>query len=189
MNTSLYDAQQGATSGAQIDANTSAGTNKWHASAYGTRATNAFNAAPFFFNQGYLINPKAFPESLRNPQLHRSTIGGTVGGPLWKDKVFFFLGYQNLHTSDQTTGLSQIVVPSGLSDDRSSAGLLTALNSYLEASGKPDVTSVAVDPVAATLLNAKLPNGKFLIPSAQDTTLATSEANQPNVTLDRYFAV
>ena len=184
VNASLYDAQQGATSGAQIDANTATGTNKWHASVYGTRATNAFNASPFFFRQGFLLGQ--LPEGLANPQLHRSTMGGTVGGPAWKDKLFFFAAYQKLHTTDQTTGLSQLVVPFGLTDDRTNGGILTALNSYYYA-GNPTnptvATSVTVDPVAMTLLNTKLPNGAFLIPSVQNTDPNLAINNQPNVTL------
>ena len=181
VNASLYDAQQGATSGAQIDANTATGTNKFHGSAFGTRATNAFNAAPFFFNQDYLLGE--LPAALRNPQLHRSTIGGTAGGPLWKDKLFFFLGYQNLHDTDQTTGLSQLEVPYALTDDRSNTGLLAALNSYLTASGSATKSSVTVDPVAATILNAKLLNGQYLIPSVQNPDPSLVAANQSNVTL------
>ena len=40
VNASMYDAQQGATSGAQIDVNTSTGTNSWHGQLYGTYANN-----------------------------------------------------------------------------------------------------------------------------------------------------
>ena len=88
VNASMYDAEQGATSGAQVDASTLAGTNKWHGQVYGTFANNDLNAAPYFFKQGYLLGN--VPESLENPALHRWTAGGTVGGPLWKDKLFFF---------------------------------------------------------------------------------------------------
>ena len=66
MNTSEYDAQQGATSGAQIDANTLSGTNKYHGQVYGTFANNSLNAAPYFFKQQYLLSSEgvgAFPES------------------------------------------------------------------------------------------------------------------------------
>jgi hypothetical protein len=196
VNTSLYDAQQGATSGAQIDANTRTGSNKWHGSAYGTRATNAFNAAPYFFKLQNLETPLSFPSSLVNPELHRESVGGTAGGPVWKDKLFFFGAYQYLYTSDQSNGISQITVPYGLSDDRSPAGLLAALNSYGQASADSGcntvtpgcgtytpVTTLNVDAVANALLSAKLPNGKYLIPSAQDTSEATVLSNQSNVTL------
>ncbi len=183
VNTSMYDAQQGATSGAQIDANTRTGSNKWHGSAFGTRANNFLNAAPYFFKQANIQSPSAFPSYLVNPQFHRDTIGATYGGPLWKDKLYFFAGYQNLHTSDQSQGLSQLTVPYGLTDDRSAGGILAALNSYYTASGKPTVSSYAVDPIAAALLNAKLTNGKYLIPSVQDASPSLVANGQPNVTL------
>ena len=196
VNTSMYDAQQGATSGAQIDANTRTGTNKWHGSAFGTRATNAFNAAPFFFKLANLQSPASFPSSLVNPQFHRDTVGGTVGGPLWKDKLFFFAGYQNLHTSDQSNGLSQLDVPYGLTDDRSQAGLIAAYNTYGQASADSKcstptpgcgtytpVTSYTIDPIASSLLNAKLPNGAYMIPTVQSANESLVLAGEPNVTL------
>ncbi len=67
----------------------------------------------------------AFPAYLANPALHRWSTGGTLGGPLMKDKLFFFVGYQHLYSSDQSTGLSQMNVPIGLTTDRSVAGLTT----------------------------------------------------------------
>ncbi len=47
VNTSMYDAQQGSTSGAHIDMSTSSGTNTLHGSAYGHRGTDALNATPY----------------------------------------------------------------------------------------------------------------------------------------------
>ena len=145
----MYDAQQGATSGAQIDANTSIGTNTWHGQVYGTFANNALNAAPYFFNQQYQLSTQgvgAFPQSLVNPALHRWTTGGTLGGPMMKNKMFFFVGYQHLYNSDQSTGLSQFNVPVGLTDDRSAAGLAAAATAW-NPGGKPFSPS-NVQPIA-----------------------------------------
>jgi hypothetical protein len=180
VNTSMYDAQQGATAGAQIDANTATGTNSWHGQVYGTFANNSLNAAPFFFKQQYILSTQgigAFPESLANPALHRWTSGGTVGGPIIRNRLFFFAAYQHGYNSDQATGLSQLNVPSGLTDDRSSAGLESALTSWNN--GK--LTTVGISPIAAAIMNAKLPNGQYMIPSAQ--TSAPYAYGVPNVTL------
>ena len=49
-----------------------------------------------------------------------------------KNKLFFFIGYQHLYNSDQSTGLSQLNVPSGLTDDRSVAGLTGAAETWAE---------------------------------------------------------
>jgi hypothetical protein len=90
VNTSMYDAQQGATAGAQIDVNTKTGTNNWHGQVYGTFANNSLNASPFFFNQEYQLAQQgvgSFPESMINPALHRWTTGGALGGPVLKNKV------------------------------------------------------------------------------------------------------
>jgi hypothetical protein len=180
VNTSMYDAQQGATSGAQIDVNTATGTNAWHGQVFGTYANNSINSDPFFFKQEYLLATQgvgAFPASLANPYLNRWTTGATVGGPLLKDKVYFFLGYQHRDNQDRATGISQMTVPSGLTDDRSTAGLESAATIW---NGGKAYTS-GVSPIASSLLNAKLPDGSYLIPSAQST--APYQYGVPNVTL------
>ena len=87
VNASMYDAQQGSTSGAHIDLSTASGTNACHGTAYAHRGTNWINAAPFFFNQ----DPDV-PANDKSPELHRYMLGGTVGGPIIKDKLFGFLG-------------------------------------------------------------------------------------------------
>jgi hypothetical protein len=192
VNTSMYDAQQGATSGAQIDANTASGTNAFHGQMYGSFANASLNGSPFFFKQDYLlatVGEGAFPEALANPALHRWSTGFTAGGPILKDKLFFFVAYQHRYNSDQATGISQLTVPSGLTDDRSVAGLNNALTSWNDSTpatckvggvkGQP-CTSL-FSPIAEALLNAKLPNGQYLIPSAQ--TSALYQYSVPNVTL------
>lgn len=180
VNTSMYDAQQGATAGAQIDVNTIAGTNKLHGQGYGSFADGAWNASPYFFNQQYQLAQQgigAFPASLIYPYLNRWSLGATMGGPIKKDKVFFFLAYQHMSSTDQSTGISQMTVPSGLTNDRSTAGLDAAAESY---AGGGTFTK-AIDPIAMALMNAKLPNGQFLIPSAQSTNAYIYGV--PNVTL------
>jgi hypothetical protein len=182
VNTSMYDAQQGATSGAQIDANTATGSNAFHGQVFGSLAGNGLNASPFFFNQQYLLGTQgvgAFPASLRNPYLHRWTTGGTVGGPILKNKLFFFLGYERIYSSDQSTALSQLNVPSGLTADRSLAGLASAAESWAD-NGKTFATS-NIGPIADALLNAKLADGSYLIPSAQVS--GPYQYGVPNVTL------
>src|SRR6202158_1595623 len=70
MNTSMYDAQQGSTSGAHIDMNTSSGTNTIHGGAYIHRGTDWLNAAPYFYKQDNNI-----PSNEKVPELHRYTAG------------------------------------------------------------------------------------------------------------------
>ncbi|HKF47070.1 MAG TPA: carboxypeptidase regulatory-like domain-containing protein [Terracidiphilus sp.] len=179
VNTSMYDAQQGATAGAQIDVNTATGTNNWHGEVYGSYANNSMNASPYFFNQAYQLAQNqigVFPHSLVNPWLSRWDTGFTVGGPVHKNKVFVFAAYQHRSDEDNATGISQMQVPVGLTNDRSVAGLLAA-----DASWGGSSTASDIDPVAESILQAKLPDGSYLIPSAQST--ASYQYGEPNVTL------
>jgi hypothetical protein len=124
VNSSMYDAEQGSTSGAHIDLSTKAGTNEFHGSTYFHRGTNWLNAAPFFFKKDSNI-----PASDKNPELHRYTLGGEVGGPIIKNKLFGYIAYQHVHISDQETGDELLVVPPGLSDcNRDPADLATLIN-------------------------------------------------------------
>ncbi len=176
VNTSMYDAQQGSTSGAHIDMSTASGTNSLHGSAYVHRGTDALNAAPYFYNQDANI-----PSNEKVPQLHRYTAGGAVGGPLIKDKLFGFASYQHIHASDLEIGTSRTAVPTGLTDDRSPATLAAVDNENFRTvtvngvvypcntppyNTTPCLTAAGVDSTALTLLQYKLPNGQNLFPSA-----------------------
>ncbi len=168
VNTSMYDAQQGSTSGAHIDMHTVSGTNAFHGTAYVHRGTNWLNAAPYFYNQDPNI-----PASEKVPELHRYTAGASIGGPLIKDKLFAFASYQHIHASDLEIGTSRTAVPPGLGSDRSAATLANVANAnFLPGCGPlstdpyPCLAAAQVDPVALKLLNAKLPNGQYLFPSA-----------------------
>jgi hypothetical protein len=214
VNTSEYDASQGNHSGAQIDVNTATGSNRFHGNAYGTRATNAFNAAPYFDKQAVLYLD-TLPYAYLVPQLHHDVLGGTAGGPIIKNKLFFFLGYQFEHNADALKGVSTISVPYfnpaslskaypttlpsgcpteptgpiGLTNDRSTQGIMNAMTAWNAVScdyGGAAVAITTVDPVALNILSAKLPNGQYLIPSAQNTNISSNQAtnvylNQPSL--------
>jgi Carboxypeptidase regulatory-like domain/TonB dependent receptor len=174
VNTSMYDAQQGSTSGAHIDLSTASGTNSIHGMAYVHRGTDALNAAPYFYKQDGNI-----PTSQDVPELHRYTAGGSLGGALIKDKLFGFVSYQHTHASDLEIGTSRTAVPFGLTDDRSAATLASVVNQNFRYNTSnntpcgnppnnptPCLTAAGVDGVALQLMNTKLPNGQFLFPSA-----------------------
>jgi len=164
VNTSMYDAQQGSTSGAHIDMSTASGTNVFHGSAYIHRETDWLNAAPYFNKQDGNI-----PANEKTPQLHRYAAGGTFGGPIIKDKLFGFLSYQHIHDSDTEIGTSRTAVPFGLTDDRSAAALATVANNNFGTS----LAATDIDPVAFSLMNYKLPNGQYMIPSANPSFTPT----------------
>ena len=171
VNTSMYDAQQGSTSGAHIDLSTASGTNTIHGTAYIHRGTDAFNAAPYFYKQDGNI-----PSGEDVPELHRYVAGGAVGGALIKDKLFGYIAYQHTHASDLEIGTSRTAVPFGLTGARDATSLAAVDNQNFRffngypcgtpQNTTPCLTAGGVDSTALQLLNAKLPNGQFLFPSA-----------------------
>ncbi len=162
VNTSMYDAQQGSTSGAHIDMSTASGTNKPHGSLYIHHGTDWLNAAPYFFN----ADPSV-PEDQKVPALHREVLGGTMGGALIKDKLFGYVAYQNLHDGDGEIGISRLSVPFGLTDsNRTAAGLANLANTnFIVPNGQTPILPSQIDPVALAMFNFKLPNGQYMIPS------------------------
>src|SRR5580693_6456421 len=186
VNTSMYDAQQGSTSGAHIDMSTASGTNEFHGKLYGIRGTDALNAAPFFYNADPNI-----PASDKVPSQHRYTAGGAFGGPIIKNKLFGFLSYQHVHNSDEEIGSSRNIVPPGLTDDRSPAAIAALVNGNFpdSATVAPVVGTAAGDisPIAYGLLNYKLPNGQYLIPSAGTFTPTINFPENTFTTGTAYF--
>jgi hypothetical protein len=184
VNTSMYDAQQGSTSGAHIDLSTGTGTNNIHGTAYVHRGTNWLNADPYFYNADPNI-----PANEKNPSLHRYTAGGAIGLPIKKDKLFFYGAYQYTHASDEEIGISRAFVPMGLGGsgcpDRSATCLATVANNnavFGSQFSNPTTTTIGtgsdqINPIAYALFNYKLPNGQYLIPSANPNALV----NDPSV--------
>jgi len=161
VNTSMYDATQGANSGAHIEVATRSGTNAMHGQIYGYRQTDALNAAPYFFN---FNNTLSNPGGNEVPALHRGIAGGTIGGPILKNKLFYFASYQWTTVSDALGGVNNFSVPTtttGLTNDRSQGALLSLAQAL-----NHNTPVAALDPVAVQLLQFKLPNGQFLIPTS-----------------------
>ena len=80
ISTNNFDADQGMAAGAAVTVVTKSGTNTLHGSAFFLRSQDEFNANTFSNNANNL--PK--------PNLSNSIYGGTLGGPIMKDKLFFF---------------------------------------------------------------------------------------------------
>ncbi|HYP52393.1 MAG TPA: TonB-dependent receptor, partial [Pyrinomonadaceae bacterium] len=81
--TNAYSAEYGRNSGGQISAVSKSGTNEFHGSLYEFHRNDNLDARNFF-------DPSDTPEFKRNQ------FGGSVGGPIKQDKLFFFGGYESL---------------------------------------------------------------------------------------------
>jgi hypothetical protein len=104
--TSALPAQYGEHSGGAVNAVTRSGTNGFHGDV-------------FEFVRNYIFNSRN-PDAVSRDSLKRNQFGGTLGGPIKKDKLFFFMGYQgNLIRSDPTSSLAIIPNAQMLSGDLS----------------------------------------------------------------------
>jgi hypothetical protein len=88
--TSNPDAAEGRSSGAQVGLVTRSGTNQFHGSAYEYNRTSLFEANNFFNKQQQL----AANQANRPPKLIRNVFGASAGGPLLRDRFFFFTNYE-----------------------------------------------------------------------------------------------
>ncbi len=94
--TSNSNADQGRSSGAQVSLVTKSGTNQFHGTAYEYNRSNIGEANDWFNEQAQL------QARLPNipPHLIRNTFGATVGGPIIKNKLFFFAAYEGQRTNE-----------------------------------------------------------------------------------------
>jgi hypothetical protein len=169
VNTSMYDASEGGYSGAHITMQTRSGSNNLHGQAFEEHQTDAWNAAPFFYNQ----DPTLRQRGNTVPELKRNRFGVTLGGPIRKDKLFFFASYQGQRAVDQDSSISEVKTLPGLTDtNRDPASLAALANAAFnptcgpgQTPANPCLTASDISPVALKIMNLKLPNGQFFIPS------------------------
>jgi len=90
--TSNYSAEYGQNAGAVVNVITKSGTNNFHGDVFEFLRNSVFNARGFF---APLTQPNGQPTKDKGrDQLKRNQFGGTIGGPIIRDKTFFFAGFQ-----------------------------------------------------------------------------------------------
>jgi outer membrane receptor protein involved in Fe transport len=92
---SNYEAEYGRNSGAVVNIVTKSGTNQWHGSALEYYRSGAFGARNYFNIDSQPKNP-----------FTNNQFGGSLGGPIVKDKAFFFVDYEGQRESGAQAGLS-----------------------------------------------------------------------------------
>src|SRR5437588_2886281 len=155
--TSLYDATFGRAGGGNIQIVTKSGTNDFHGALYEYFSNDALNAN----------NPFLKAAGARRPVLKRNIFGVTTGGPIQKDKMFFFVSFQGTRERNGASRLnsisSSVLVAPGLTNDRSEQTILRTLKPTLP-NGQP---ATSINPTALALLSAKSSLGSYLIPTPQ----------------------
>ena len=159
--TSMYDASAGRNSGGNVAAVTKSGTNNIHGNVYEFLRNTVLDANNFFLNgEEGVVTPR--------PAYRRNQFGGTLGGPIMKDRAWFFISYQGTRETNGTSltnSLSTMFLPAYLGSQRDAASLAAFSVCY--------GLGGFVDPVALAALQAKLPNGQYMIPSVPGVTTGT----------------
>jgi hypothetical protein len=185
--TGLYDAQSGRSGGANIVLATKSGSNDLHASAFEFFRNTDLNANSFFFNA------TGTPRGV----LNQNQYGGTLGGPLRRNRTFFFFSYQGTRQINGLAGSTSLRLPP-IPLDRSLASLGNAFAGQTGSRGGPAIAADGsnINPVALALLNLKLPDGSYLIPSPQvagsgvnytQSIPSTFDEDQGIINLDHQF--
>ena len=90
-----FDAEYGRNSGAVVNVITKSGTNQWHGDVYEYFRNTVLNAQGFF--------------NTVKPQENQNQFGGTFGGPIKKDRTFFFISYEGRRVRQGISGQTVIV--------------------------------------------------------------------------------
>jgi hypothetical protein len=114
VSTSNYNSDQGTTSGAQVSMVTKSGTNEFHGSLY-EYLRNTYTSANDFFVKNAQIqtcqdNNTALTASSCNqaPKLNRNIFGSSLGGPIKKDRLYFFLNYEGTRRAEAVSQTSSV---------------------------------------------------------------------------------
>lgn len=188
--TSTYDASYGRNPGANVNVVTRSGSNQFHGTAFEFLRDTIFNANDFFYNRN---SPVASPPK---QILNQNQFGGVLGGPVKRDKLFFFGSYQGTRQKNgvNSSGFTSAFMPPIPAGDRSNPGFKAALgaancaanhagSSLYGTFGGPNVACDGsnISPVMLNILNLKLPNGSYYFPGSGTDGYRTISFSDPAI--------
>jgi hypothetical protein len=203
--TSTYDASYGRNPGANVNVITKSGSNAFHGTLFEFFRNEDLDANGFFQNA----------QGSGKQILRQNQFGGTIGGPIKKDKLFFFGSYQGTRQLNGVSaqGSSTVFLPPIPSGDRSAPGFAAALGAANCAANHPDPNNPGhplpnfatfasafgglqiacdgsnINPVALAILNAKNPDGSYyMVGSNTGNYQQTTFSIPAKYTGDQYIA-
>jgi len=188
--TSTYDASYGRNPGANVNVVTKSGTNEFHGSAFEFFRNEDLNANSFFQNRD---------GGGKQQILKQNQFGGAIGGPIKKDKLFFFGSYEGTRQLNgvAAAGTSNVVLPPLPAGDRSAAGYRGQLGAALCPANHPGDSSYTtflaflipsiqvacdgsnINPVSLAMLNLKNADGSYYIPGSGTGAFTRRQFSSP----------
>jgi hypothetical protein len=137
--TNAFTSQYGWSSGNVVNVVTKSGSNGFHGDAYEFYRNSNVDAR-YFFNNG------------KQPDFHRNQFGGTFGGPIRKDKTFFFAYYEGLRQATPATFVGTMPTTAERSGDFSA--LLGAPTGQVDALGRAILSGAIYNPFSTRQITA-----------------------------------
>jgi len=150
--TSNYSAEYGKTSGGVVNAVTRSGTNSIHGSAYEFLRNNALDARNYF-------------DVGKTPPFKRNQFGGAIGGPIIKNRTFFFADYEGIRQSKGITAVTTVLSPNarqGILSDGTTVPVDPAAAAYLPFFHLPDPTTISGNTGTYSFAGQQVVNENFL---------------------------
>ncbi len=170
--TNNFDAEQGMAGGAAITVATKSGTNQLHGAAFGYLENSYFGTKNFFFT-----DPK-------KPKSIRTIPGFVVGGPIIKNKLFFFGGYEGLFERQNRNAFFTLPTAAQLGGDFSGTGAVI----YDPTTGNPDGTGrtpYAGDKIPSNLISPIAQKVQALLPSPNQPGFGNNYFNSASQKMNR----
>ena len=165
--TALFDATTGRNAGANVNVITKGGTNDFHATMFEFFRNEDLNANDWFAKRA----------GQPNGILRQNQYGFTAGGPLVRNKILLFGSYQGTKQYNETDPANhKLDYLPPITNDRSRAGLGAVFggqSGYLGSwAGVVSPNGSNISPQALALLQLKLPNGQYVVPTPQSINTA-----------------
>jgi hypothetical protein len=194
--TSTFSAEYGSTGGGIVSIQLKSGGNQFHASLFEFLRNDKLDANNFFANDVPLLSGQT---SAPREELQRNQFGGTLGGPIVRDKTFFFVDYQGSRQIAAATTIQTVPTllerEGNFSQDLGSGKALYE-NSFLGTIfPNQTIPASALDPAAVKLTNFyPLPNvagtfipGQGVVNNYSTSGIGTNNSNQFDIKLDHYL--
>jgi hypothetical protein len=166
--TNSYAAEAGRTAGGVINIVTRSGTNQFHGSVYEYFRNDIFDGRSFFQNTG------------AKPELRQNQYGASIGGPIWRNRTFFFFDWEGFRQVAGVTDTGTVPTLAEWDDINSQNGgspqaLLSPNNGTLQAyNGTTTGTPVPINPLMLNYLK--------LFPQPTNSNIANNYTISPNKT-------
>ncbi|MBI1357094.1 MAG: hypothetical protein GC160_22360 [Acidobacteria bacterium] len=177
LHSSTYQAEFGRSGGAQVNVVSRAGGNDFHGSVYNYLRNNAVDARNFFDPAGQPI-----------PKYQRNQFGVSGGGPLVKDRTFFFGGYEGTRIRDAITRTALVPTAAELGGDFSSLGR-PVIDPFTQSPFPNNrIPTERLDPTALSLARAwPAPNRPDAAQNLVSTPVGDALINQGYLRFDHYL--